>query len=335
MATVQISNIYNPLTFARREQEAQIQLNQFLNSGIVVMDPRVSAQASQGGNVGELPFFKPLGTEEPNYSTDNPATTSTPANVTSAKMVWRLAAQNKSWSTMDLARELALEDPVGAITNRIGQYWATNNEKRVIQSCLGILASNVANNGGDMRVTVATDAAGAVTDAERISAELIIDAEQTAGDHQGGFTAIAMHSVVYARLRKQNLIQFVRDADNNTMFATYGGKRVVVDDALPAVPGTNRVTYTTILFGAGAFVMGEGRVMVPSEMDRAPATGNGGGQDIIYSRRSDIIHPLGFTFTSASVAGQSATQAELATAANWTRVWDRKSVPIAFLQTNG
>lgn len=335
MATVQISNIYNPLTFARREQEAQIQLNQFLNSGIVVVDPRVSAQASQGGNIGELPFFKPLGTEEPNYSTDNPATTSTPANVTSAKMVWRLAAQNKSWSTMDLARELALEDPVGAITNRIGQYWATNNEKRVIQSCLGILASNVANNGGDMRVTVATDAAGAITDAERISAELIIDAEQTAGDHQGGFTAIAMHSVVYARLRKQNLIEFVRDADNNTMFATYGGKRVVVDDALPAVPGTNRVTYTTILFGAGAFVMGEGRVMVPSEMDRAPATGNGGGQDIIYSRRSDIIHPLGFTFTSASVAGQSATQAELATAANWTRVWERKNVPIAFLQTNG
>lgn len=335
MATVQISNIYNPLTFARREQEAQIQLNQFLNSGIVVVDPRVSAQASQGGNVGELPFFKPLGTEEPNYSTDNPATTSTPANVNSAKMVWRLAAQNKSWSTMDLARELALEDPVGAITNRIGQYWATNNEKRVIQSCLGILASNVANNGGDMRVTVANDAVGAITDAERISAELIIDAEQTAGDHQGGFTAIAMHSVVYARLRKQNLIEFVRDADNNTMFATYGGKRVVVDDALPAVAGTNRVTYTTILFGAGAFVMGEGRVMVPSEMDRAPATGNGGGQDIIYSRRSDIIHPLGFTFTSASVAGQSATQAELATAANWTRVWERKNVPIAFLQTNG
>lgn len=335
MATVQISNIYNPLTFARREQEAQIQLNQFLNSGIVVVDPRVSAQASQGGNVGELPFYKPLGTEEPNYSTDNPATTSTPANVTSAKMVWRLAAQNKSWSTMDLARELALEDPVGAITNRIGQYWATNNEKRVIQSCLGILASNVANNGGDMRVTVATDAAGAITDAERISAELIIDAEQTAGDHQGGFTAIAMHSVVYARLRKQNLIGFVRNADNNTMFATYGGKRVVVDDSLPAVAGTNRVTYTTILFGAGAFVMGEGRVMVPSEMERAPATGNGGGQDIIYSRRSDIIHPLGFTFTSASVAGQSATQAELATAANWTRVWERKNVPIAFLQTNG
>lgn len=335
MATVQIADIYNPLTFARREQEAQIQLNRFLDSGIVAMDGRVSDQASQGGNIGELPFFKPLGTEEPNYSTDNPAVSSTPANVTSSKMAWRLVAQNKSWSTMDLARELALEDPVGAITSRIGQYWATNNEKRVIQSCLGILADNVANDGGDMRVTVATDDAGAITDAERISAELIIDAEQTAGDHQMMFSTIAMHSVVYARLRKQQLINFVRDADNNTLFATYGEKRVVVDDSLPAVAGTNRVTYTSILFANGAFTMGQGRVLVPSEMDRLPATGNGGGQDVIYSRRSDIVHPLGFTFTSSSVAGQSATQAELATAANWNRVWERKNVGMAFIQTNG
>lgn len=335
MATVQIADIYNPLTFARREQEAQIQLNNFIQSGIVVSDPRLSAQATQGGNIGELPFFNPLGTEEPNYSTDNPATESTPAKVTGSKMVFRLASQNKSWSTMDLARELALEDPAGAIINRQAQYWATNNEKRVIQSAMGVLADNVANDSGDMLNSVATDDAGAITSAELISSGVIIDAEATAGDHQGMFTTIAMHSVVYSNLRKQQLIEFVRDADNNTMFATYGGKRVVVDDALPAVAGTNRITYTSVLFSGGAFVSGEGRVLVPSEMDRLPSTGNGSGQDVIYSRRADIIHPLGFTFTSASVAGQSATQAELATAANWDRVWDRKNIGMAFIQTNG
>lgn len=335
MAVVQIANIYNPLTFARREQEKQIELNAFLASGILVADPRVSQQASVGGNTGELPFFKPLGTDEPNYSDDVPANTSTPKNVTSAKMVWRLASQNQSWSTMDLARELALEDPVAAITGRQGAYWATTNERRLIQSAVGVLADNVANDASDMLVTVALDTVGPILAAEKISADVIIDAEQTAGDHQGGFTAIAMHSVPYSNLRKQQLIDFVRDADNNTMFATYGGKRVVVDDSLPAVAGTNRVTYTTILFGAGAWVDGEGRVQTPSEMEREAAAGNGGGQDTIHSRRSDIIHPLGFSFTSASVAGQSATLAELATATNWNRVWERKNVPMAFLQTNG
>lgn len=335
MATVQLSNIYNPVTFAGAEQEKQIELNAFLASGIMVMDPRINNMASIGGNKGEMPFFKPLGTAEPNYGSDDPNTNSTAKNVTSAQMDWRLCSQNDSWSTMDLAVELALQDPSGAITGRIGQFWATTNERRLIQSMVGVLADNVANDSGDMVVDIATDAVGAPVAAELISADAIIDAEQTSGDHQAGFGVIAMHSVPYSRLRKQQLIDFVRDADNNTLFATYGGKRVVVDDSLPAVSGVNRITYTSIIFGVGSVAMGEGRVENPSEIDRLASAGNGAGQTVIHSRRADIIHPLGFSFTSASVAGQSATLAELATATNWNRVWERKNVPFAFLKTNG
>lgn len=335
MATVQISDIYNPLTFASAEQEKQIELNAFLASGIMVMDPRINNMASIGGNKGEMPFFKPLGTAEPNYGSDDPNSNSTAKNITSAQMDWRLCSQNDSWSTMDLAVELALQDPSGAITGRIGQFWATTNERRLIQSMVGVLADNVANDSGDMVVDIATDAVGAPVAAELISADAIIDAEQTSGDHQAGFGVIAMHSVPYSRLRKQQLIDFVRDADNNTLFATYGGKRVVVDDSLPAVSGSNRITYTSIIFGVGSVAMGEGRVENPSEIDRLASAGNGAGQTVIHSRRADIIHPLGFSFTSASVAGQSATLAELATATNWNRVWERKNVPFAFLKTNG
>tara|TARA_R100000951_G_scaffold107151_1_gene102254 strand:- start:1961 stop:2968 length:1008 start_codon:yes stop_codon:yes gene_type:complete len=335
MANVQIADIYNPLVFSAAEQEAQIELNAFLASGVMVEDPRLTAMASTGGNIGELPFFKPLGTEEPNYSNDVTGDTSTPNKITTAIMKYRLASQNQSWSTMDLAVDLALADPVSAITNRVGSYWATTNERRLIQSTMGILASNVANNSSDMVVSVATDSSSAVTDAELVSNDVILDAQQTAGDHQAGFSAIAMHSVVYSRLRKQQLIDFVRDADNNTLFSTYGNLRVIVDDSLSAVAGTNRVTYTTVIFGNGAVVSGMGRTSNPSELDRAPEKGNGGGQSDLYSRRADIIHPLGFEFTSASVAGQSATLAELATSANWSRVWERKNVPLCFLQTNG
>ena len=335
MANVQIADIYNPLVFSAAEQESQIELNAFLASGVMVEDPRLTAMASVGGNIGELPFFKPLGTQEPNYSNDVTGDTSTPNKITTAIMKYRLASQNQSWSTMDLAADLALADPVSAITNRIGGYWATTNERRLIQSTMGILASNVANNSSDMVVSVATDSASTVTDAELVSNDVILDAQQTAGDHQAGFSAIAMHSVVYSRLRKQQLIDFVRDADNNTLFSTYGNLRVIVDDSLSAVAGTNRVTYTTVIFGNGAVASGMGRTSNPSELDRAPEKGNGGGQSDLYSRRADIIHPLGFEFTSSSVAGQSATLAELATAANWSRVWERKNVPLCFLQTNG
>lgn len=334
MATVQIADIYNPLTFGAFSDEAQIELNRFISSGVLMLDAGISAQASQGGNIGELTGFKPLGTDEPNYSNDVVGTTSTPKNTTKYTMKYRLASQNQSWSTMDISRELALKDPVGAITSRIGQYWATNNERRVIQSAMGVLADNVANDSGDMVIDIATDGAGAIAAAETISGDAVLDTLQTSGDHKMNYSAIALHSVVFTSLQKQNLIDYIPNARGEITIPTYMGLTVVVDDSLPAVAGTNRITYTSILFGSGAFAGGQGRVLNASEMDRTPAAGNGGGEESIYSRRADILHPLGFDFLSASVAGQSATQAELATATNWNRVWERKNINLAFLQTN-
>ena len=334
MATVQLSDIYNPLTFSRREQQAQLELNKFITSGVMVMDGAVQAQIAQGGNIGEITGLAALGTPEPNYSNDVPSDTSTPTNISKKTLSFRLASQNQSWSTMDLARELALVDPVGGITGRIGAYWSTVNERRLIRSCLGILADNVANGASDMLVTAALDTAGAVTDDERISADVVLDAKQTMGDHASGLTAIAMHSVIYTRLQKQNLIVYIPNARGEVVIPTYLGYTVIVDDSMPAIAGTNRVTYTCVLFGSGAVIGASGRVNVASELERKASAGNGGGEEIIHSRRSDLIHPLGFTFNSASVVGQSATLAELASAANWDRVWERKNIPLAFIQVN-
>jgi len=334
MATVQLADIYNPLTFARRTQEAQLELNTFINSGVLASDAELQNQIGAGGHIGELTNYNPLGTPEPNYSNDDPDDTITPNKVNTSKMSFRLANQNQSWSIMDLSRDLALEDPVGAITSRIGQYWATINERRLIRSCLGILADNVANDGGDMLISVATDVRGAVTDAERISANVVLSAKQTMGDHAGSLSTIAMHSAIFTRLQRQNLIVYIPNARGEVTIPSYLGYTVLVDDSLPAVMGTDRITYTCILFGAGAWGWANGKVNVPSEMLRKPDAGNGGGEERIYSRRSDLIHPMGFSFTSSSVAGQSATLAELQTAANWNRVWARKHIPMAFLQVN-
>jgi hypothetical protein len=99
--------------------------------------------------------------------------------------------------------------------------------------------------------------------------------------------------------------------------------------------GTSGFKYTSILFGAGAFGYGEGSPAVPVEVDRDPAKGVGSGLETLWERKTWLIHPSGFNFTSASVASESATLAELRTASNWSRVFDRKSIPMAFLVTNG
>lgn len=339
MAVVQLADIYNPLTFGRRAQQAQLQLNRFLASGVAVTDATMALQIAQGGHLGELTNFGKLDVDEPNYSSDNPASNSTPAKIASELQKFRAAARNKSWSTMDLARELALADPVGAITGRVGRYWAQDDEQRLLNTFRGILADNQANDAGDMVIDVATDAAGAVTDAERIGGDRVIAGLQTLGDHKEVITTIAMHSAIHARLQRQNLIQFVRNSDNNIMFETYMGKRLIIDDSLPAIAGTNRIKYTCIMFGGGAVGTANGRVLVPSEMERKPSAGNGGGQDIMYSRVNNVWHPYGFSFTSTTVTGgeasaRFASYADLRTANNWDRVHSRKNIPIAFIVVN-
>ena len=334
MAVTDISSIYEPLTFAERIDEASVELDAFIQSGVLVDDALLTAQASAGGRIGEIANFEFLTQTAPNISSDDPSSHATPQAIAGQKQIWRLAALNQSWSVMDLARELALKDPVAAITNKIGGYWAIERQRRLIQACIGIYNDNV-TAADDMYINIATDAALPVAAAELISPAAVMDAQQTAGDHMGMFTAIAMHSVVFTSLKKQQVIDYISPAGTPLPYPTYLGMRVIVDDMLPVTTGTNRKTYTTILFAAGAFSRGQGVVNVPSEMIRIPTAGTGGGQESIFSRISEIHHPWGFSFVSGSVAGDSATLAELALAANWNQVYHRKNIGLAFLLTNG
>ena len=334
MAVVSLTEVYEPATFAGLAQEAQLELNAFIASGVMITSPVLQSMVSEGGMTGELTRFQALGTPEPNYSSDNPAQTSTPNNIDTEELDFRMAKMNQSWSVMDFAKELALQDPVEAITNRIGEYWATVEQTRVISACLGILADNIANDSSDMVYSVATDDAGAVTDAERISATAVMLAAQTMGDHKSKITAIAMHSAVMTRLKIQNLIEYVKYSEQGQPIPFYLGYRVIEDDTLPAVSGTNRITYTCILFGAGMFAHADGRTEEPSELDRTPASGNGGGQTTLYSRVNRLIHPLGYDWVDASRSAPTASYAELQNAANWNRIYDRKHIPLAFLQVN-
>jgi hypothetical protein len=117
---------------------------------------------------------------------------------------------------------------------------------------------------------------------------------------------------------------------------TFLGRRIVIDDGMPAALNATSelIEYTSVLFGAGAFGVGEGSPENPVEVDRAPAQGNGAGIETLHSRKTVLMHPAGYQFTSSSVASVSPTRAELEAAANWTRVVERKAVSMAFLVTN-
>lgn len=338
MAEVRLVDIYEPTAFNAAVQEAAIESNAFLASGILVQDPRIDSMVGVGGMVGELPNFNALTNDEPDYVTDDPAVNSTPSKIDSATQIYRLANQHKSWSTMDLSRQLALADPLGAITSRIGHYWSVNTQQRVISSAMGVLADNVANDSSDMVIDVSIATGDTAAPANLIAANAVIDAMSTLGDAASSVTAIGMHSIVYTTLQKLNLIIFIPDSRSEINIPTYLGLRVIVDDALDVTPAaTNGFIYTSVLFGQGAFGYGTSEPLEASELERKQSAGNGGGQDIIHSRYNEIIHPQGFAFLSTGISqGVSATRVQLEAATQWDRVYkERKNIPLAFLRTNG
>lgn len=337
MAAVTLADIYEPLTFNSAIDEAAVELNAFVRSGVLVENPQLTAQAQVGGTIGELPFYKDLDkTDEPDYTNDDDTDESSYGSISTGKMIWRAAAMHKAWSTMDFAREFGLSDPLAAITRRIGGWWAYQKQRRLIYSALGVMADNDADDSDDMIKNIYSDVvAGSITDDNRPSAEAILDARQTLGDHFGEISAIAVHSVTFNYLNKLNLIDYIPDSQGRIDFPSYLGMAVVVDDSMPVISGSNSPAYISILFGMGAFDHGTGSPMVPSEIERKASSGNGGGQDILHTRQTSIIHPYGMSFISGSVADESATLAELALAANWNRVVvNRKNVRIAFLKHN-
>jgi len=338
MAAVRLTDIYEPATFDGAVQESAIEYNRFIQSGVMVQDDRINGMVAVGGMVGEMPNFDPLTNDEPDYATDNPADVIVPDAISHGTQIFRLANQTKAWSTMDLARQLALQDPLGAIVNRVGHYWATAGQNRLLSTLTGVLADNIANYASDMVNTIAIGDGDNATAANLISAEAVIDTQATMGDHASSLTAIAMHSVVFANLKKQNLIDYIPDARGEVQIPTYLGLEVIEDDGMTVIAGgTSGFIYDTVLMGKGAFGYGTSPALMPSELQREALVGQGSGQDILVYRQNEIIHPQGFAFQSSGLAqGITATLAQLEAATQWDRVYtERKNIPLAVLKSNG
>lgn len=309
----------------------------FRSGGFMRMDADLASKLAGGGRTFNVPFWKDLADDESQTANDDPNDLSTPANIGTGRDICRRQFRTKSWSTMNLTSDLAGDDPMQAILRRVNMYWERQFQSVLVNTLRGVFEDNIANYSGDMVYDIATDSASAITAAEKVSAEAILEAKQTMGDAANDLVTLVMHSVVFTELQKQNLIDYLPDSQGVVNFPTYLGYRVVIDDGCPAVAGTNRTTYWTFLMGRDAIGWAEvPPANMPVETDTVPAAGAGSGAEILYTRRQYALHPYGIKWTDSSVAGEFPTFAELRTASNWDRVYEeRKQIPMALLQTNG
>ena len=335
MASTQISDVIVPEVYETYTAEDLPELTAFYESGVVVRNAMLDGNAQEGGNLVNLPFWHDLDpTIEPNVSDDTTGE-ATPNKLGTGKQLARSAYLNQWYSNTDLAGELAGSDPNQQVTNRFGTYWQRQWQRRLIASCDGILADNIANDAGDMVIDVASDTIAGQTAATKFNLDSFVDAVATAGDAGSMFSAMCVHSQVMAQMRKNDDIDFIPDSEGKLTIPTYQGLRVIEDDGMTVTPGgTDGFKYTTILFGAGAFGYGEGSPYIPMEINREAKQGNGGGINEIGERKTWLLHPFGFADTGTP-ASESYTLAELRLAATWDRVTQsRKSIPLAYLITN-
>lgn len=337
MATVQLTDVIIPEIYADYQAENSPEKTAFYESGIVVSNDLLNQKANSGGRILDLPFWKDLdSTDEPNISTDDPDTEATPAKITTGMQVARMAYLNNGWSAADLAGEIAGSSPMRRIASRTGVYWLRQWQRRLIRTSLGILADNAANDDGDMVSDISIDDGANAAAANVFSRAAFTTAAFTLGDAFESTSAIAVHSIVYKRMVDNNDIEFVRDSEGNLVIPSFMGRRVILDDGMPVeAGGTSGFKYTSVLYGAGAFGYGKGSPYMPLEVKREASQGNGAGIETLWERKSWLLHPFGYKFTSGTVTSDSATLTELATAGNWNRVVERKNVPMAFLVTNG
>jgi hypothetical protein len=331
-----------PEEFLPHVIEYSTSLSALVMAGIIVPDPVFDAKAKEGGKLIDMPFWKDVD-QDSQVIDDTVDTTINPIDQ-SGDVAVKLFREN-AWGASDLSAAIAGDDPVDALAMMIGGYWARENQRILLKQLDGVFADNLANDGGDLILDASVaDIANATPD-NYISGAAIIDAKAKLGDAHGKLTAIAMHSIPYHNLEKLGMIEYIQtvnsDGSTSTMqgapnfglkgIPTLFGRMVVVDDTCPMVACTGGYRYTSYLFGAGAVASGEGLPKHPFEMDRVPKR----GITEIYHRRHFLLHPRGIKFTGASVAKASPTNAELALALNWDRVWGKKNIRIVKMVTNG
>ena len=336
MATVQLADIIDVTVFQDLPAVNNPDKTAFFQSGIVTRNDLLDGLATAAGKVAELPFWNDIDPDvAPNLSSDNPASIATPAKVSQGEQMSRKAFLNKGLSATDLASEVAMGPrAMEHIRNRVDTYWLRQWQHRLIAATNGVLPDNIANNSGDMAKSVAAESIAAQTAATRFNRDAFTDAVYTMGDAATALRAIGVHSNVMAQMVKNDDIVYIPDSMGLLTIPTYMGLRVIVDDGHTVTAGTtDGFIYTSVLYGEGAFGYGDGAPLNPVEIQREAAQGNGAGVETLWTRKTWILHPFGYQQTGTPAA-VSFSLAELALAASWSRVVDRKSVPLGFLRTN-
>lgn len=333
MAETKISDVIIPEIFTSYVIERTQERSALIRSGIVEMDPAFDRLAEGGGQTCNMPFWQDLSGADEVLSDAGSLTVN---NITSSKDVAVIQNRGKAWGVNDLAKFLSGDDPMGAIADLVSEYWVRREQDTFLSFLAGVFATALAS-------THSSDiyAGSGVTPTEEhfLTGDTFLDAQQLLGDSKGLLTAVVMHSAVENSLLKAELIDYVPDSEGKNMLKKFQGLDVIVDDNTTTATINSNTVYSTFLFGRGAVALGKARDARPiedgtgdwyTEIGRTPLAGS----TALINRVRRVFHLRGVKWTDDTMAGSSPTNAELATAANWSKVYTDKNIRVVRVRHN-
>ena len=335
MATLR-SDVIVPEVFTAYVDEAVTTRSAFLNSGVI--QPLDLLNATEGGDYINVPSWTA------NLSGDAEVLTDTssliPGKIGAEKQIAPVLHRGRAWEVRQLSALAAGSDPMAAIGRKVADYIGHQQQKDVFAMLQGVFGPLTSNTTGALKA-LSIDSNSTAGD---LGPSQVAEARAALGDQGEKLSVIAMHSSQYYSLVQRKAIDYVTAADlgitpDSSMPDAFGGSyagafsadtqvpyfmglRVIISDDVP----NNGTQYMNVLFTPGALGSGTQLGLV-TETDRDILALS----DAMSVHWHLVYHVLGMSYTSGGV---NPDRTALATAGNWTQVYETKNLGVVSIISN-
>lgn len=331
-------------------RERQATFAALFNSGTVLQNDLMDQIASGAGTSANVPFLKDITDQGDEIQVENtgPVTDNgSPGDVQNFPILNRVTKN----SVTALAVQVSGADPVAHIVGSLTERRLKQRQATLIAILRGLFASAGAINAAAALSAVRLSYNGnepfiengnAAGEDQLMNPDKFIDASALLGELSQTLKngCLLMHSNVKARLQKLDALNFktqVRPSELPFDLTTYRDIPLFISDSLKRVGTGSGFVYDTYLITKGTVGYGE-KPQAADVKDVASLSyfyDRNLNNDLIWDRTRFIMGVDGTKWGGAP-AGQSATNAELQTAANWTLVYQTANrCGATCIRTNG
>lgn len=314
MATFDFKN-WNAEVFQKYVKIApDLKKDAILKSGALILrqDLAQVLKDGVGGNYITEPMKAQIGGNADNYDGSTTITSDTRKTYTQGKIV---IGRAHSWLEKDFSKDITGGVDFKATAGEVKKFFSHVNEDDLLAILEGIFSAT----DPSMTTFISEHTLDLSSETDpTISATSLNDCCQKAlGDNKDAFALAIMHSKVATQLENKQLITYWVYNDANGMqrainLYSWNGRLVIVSDRVPYDNSAH--TYTTYVFGLGAFEYAELPVAVPYEMERDALTN--GGQSYIVGRQRTLFAPVGISYAPSAIP-MSPTNEQLKSATAW------------------